>query len=304
MSSYDSKSKFKEFSQNSHYLRVDEKHPLELRIGLNGKGQKTLSFIGDFKRVPVKGTKSIEVRYFSVFGKISISFSLIDDEYIDLFYLFCNDIIDSSRDSIQANGFTYVLNRYEKWKGFSNTSRKFLSENEIKGLLGELVFLKDVIFDKYGVSNGIIGWTGPEPTKKDFSFDNTWFETKSVTKDIVTISSIEQLDSDVVGYIILYYFEKMSPEATGYNLNQVVDEIMSRIVLDQDRANFIMKLVQIGYYREEYYNDFTYRLSNCKYYEVNENFPKINRIAIDAAISNARYDLIINMLESFRREKI
>lgn len=304
MSSYNSKLKFKEFSQNSHYLRVDEKHPLELRIGLNSKGQKTLSFIGDFERVQVKSTKSIEVKHFIISSNTSISFSLINDEYTDLFYLFCDDIIDSSRNSIQSKGYSYILNRYEKWKGFSNTSRKFLSENEIRGLLAELIFLRDIIFDKYGISNGIIGWTGPEPTKKDFSFDMTWFEIKSVTKDIVTISSIEQLDSDDIGYLILYYFEKMSPEAKGCNLNQIVDEILLSIILDQDRANFIMKLVQIGYYKEDYYNDFVYKLSKVDYYEVNETFPRINRMSLDGAISNARYDLIINMLENYRRESI
>jgi len=304
MSSYDSKSKFKEFAKNSHYLRVDEKHPLDLRLGLNSKGQKTLSFIGDFERVQVKSTKSIEVKHFNILDKITISFSLIDDEFTDLFYLFCNDIIDSSRDSIQTKGYSYILNRYEKWKGFSNTSRKYLSENEIRGLLGELIFLKDIIFKKYGVSNGIIGWTGPEPTKKDFSFDLTWYEIKSVTKEIVTISSIEQLDSDDTGYLILYYLEKMSPEAVALSLNIIVDEILLSIVLDQDRANFIMKLVQIGYYKEDYYDDFVYRLAKCEYYEVNDNFPKINRNALDGAISNARYDLIIKMLENFRRDEL
>ena len=304
MSSYDSKSKFEEFSLDSHYLRVDENHPLELRIGLNDKGQKTLRFLGDFDRIQVKNTKSIEVKHLNVLGKICISFSLIDDDYIDLFYLFCNDIIDSSRGSTQKQGYTFILNRYEKWKGFSNTSRKYLSENEVKGLLGELLFLKDVIFNKYGVSNGILGWTGPEPTKKDFSFDLTWYEIKAVSRDVVTISSIEQLDSDIIGFMILYYLEKMSPEASGLNLNQVVDEILGKILLDQDRANFIMKLVQIGYYREEYYNDFVYRLANQEFYEINASFPRINRLELDGAISNAKYDLIINMLVSFRRDII
>ena len=216
--------------------------------------------------------------------KFILSFSLIDLNYLDLFYLFCNDIIDSSRNIEQEEGYKFIVNRFDKWKGFGNSTRKYLSEMEIKGLLGELVFLKKYLIDKYGVSKSINGWTGPEPTKKDFSYDTTWYEVKSVTKDIVSISSIEQLDSDSIGYLILMFFEKLSPEAEELTLNNIVDEILMSINMDSDKALFIMKLVQVGFYKEDYYDNFVYKLRDECFYEVNERFPKISFADIPLAV--------------------
>jgi hypothetical protein len=304
MSNYNSREVFLKIEKNSHYLRVDDIHPLELLIGLNDSGQKTIRFIGNFQRVQVKGTKTIEINHYQLGDKIIISFSLLDLNYLDLFYLFCNDIIDSSRNIEQQEGYKFIVNRFDKWKGFGNSTRKYLSEIEIKGLLGELVFLRNYIIDKYGISKSINGWTGPEPTKKDFSYDTTWYEVKSVTKDIVSISSIEQLDSDRVGYLILMYFEKLSPVANELTLNKVVDDILSCINMDSDRALFIMKLVQVGFYKEDYYDNYVYKLRDKAFYEVNNKFPKISFFDLPSAVSNVRYDLYINSLEEFRKDSI
>lgn len=304
MSSYNSKEVFLKFEKNSHYLRVDDLHPLELLIGLNDSGQKTIRFIGRFQRVQVKGTKTIEVNHYQLNDRYIISFSLSNVNYLDLFYLFCNDLIDSSRSIEQQDGYQFIVNRFDKWKGFGNSTRQYLSEIEIKGLLGELVFLKNHMIDKYGISKSINGWTGPEPTKKDFSYDTTWYEVKSVSKDTVSISSIEQLDSDRVGMLILMYFEKLSPEAKELTLNKVVDDILSLIQLDSDRALFIMKLVQVGFYKEDYYDSFVYKLRDEAFYEVNDKFPKISLSDLPSAVSNVRYDLYINSLVEFRKDTI
>lgn len=87
---------------------------------------------------------------------------------------------------------------------------KILSENEVIGLIGELLFLKDYCFPIYGISIGLNGWSGPEPTHKDFSYKNEWYEIKSINsfKNTVSISSIEQLDSLVEGKLVVYSFEK------------------------------------------------------------------------------------------------
>lgn len=304
MNNYNSKLKFKEITEYSHYLRVDDKHPLELLVGLNDYGQKTLRFTGDFKKIQVKDTKSISVNHYKVKDKLAITFSLSDNEFVDLFYIFCNDIIDVSRNINQLDGYTFIVNRYEKWRGFANASRKFLSEIEIRGLIGELLFLKNELFNKYGVIKSVSGWTGPEPTKKDFSYDDVWYEVKTVNKDKVIISSLEQLDSDNIGYLILYYLEKLSPEAREITVNNIVDEIMVLIEHEIVKSQFIMKLVQLGYYREDYYDQFVYRCSKLEIYEVGEDFPNLNRNNLPSAVSNVKYELIISMIEKYKKDRL
>lgn len=304
MNNFNSKLKYKSIIQNSYYLRVDDMHPLELLIGINDNGEKTIRFIGNFVKNKIKGTKSIEINHFSYKDKLILSFSLVDEEYVDLFYLFCNDLVDSSRDVSQEMGYTYLVNRFERWRSFSGLTRKYLSESEIKGLMGELLFLKEILIDKFGSSRSIQGWTGSEPLKKDFSYDDTWFEVKAVSGDKVSISSIDQLDSNVTGFLVLYSLEKLSPEANGISLNRLCDQIFEKLDLDMDRQTFLMKLIQANFYKEEYYDQFVYANTRVNYYEVNSEFPKLTRDLIPDAISNAKYDLIINMLERFKSDNL
>ncbi len=304
MYNYDAKNKFVLFNQSSHYLRVDEKHPLELLIGLNDKGQKTLRFLGEFKRTQVKSTKSIEVNHYKINDKYAINFSLEDNQYEDLFYIFCNDMIDSSRYTTIDKGYSFLVNRYEKWKGFSNTTRKFLSEFEIKGLLGELFFMKNHLFKLYGVSKTISGWTGTEPTKKDFSYDDVWFEIKTVSKDTIYISSLEQLESNNIGYLVVYSIEKLSPEANEVSLNKLANEILSIVENANDLSQLMLKFAEIGYYMEDYYDSYVYRFASTNYYEVNQNFPKIDKQSLPSAISNVKYEIIISMLDAFKRSQL
>lgn len=304
MNSYDSKRKFLQFTDNSHYLRVDDKHPLDLLIGLNDSGQKTLRLIGDYKKEKVKGTKIIEVNHYVLGGNLILSFSLLDNDFTDLFYLFCNDIIDSSREIKQEDGYLFLINRYDKWRVFGSVSRRYLSENEIKGLIGELLFMNEVLFIKYGVKKSILGWTGTEPLKKDFSFADFWYEVKTVTKDVVTISSIEQLDSNYEGYLILYYLEKLSPEANAITINELVDDILLQMQNEHEKSLLILKLAKSGFYKEEYYEQFVYRKIRQEFFAVDKKFPKLCRELLPSAISNVKYDLFINMLEEFKRDII
>jgi len=302
MNNYNSKEKFQEFNNNSHYLRVDAKHPLELLIGLNDSGQKTIRLIGNYKKTRIKGTKSIEVNHYLLENHLVLSFSLCDENYLDLFYLFCNDLIDSSRNSSLEDGYVYLTNRFEKWRGFSNSTRKFLNEKEIKGLIGELLFIRDNLADKYGLTQAISAWTGPEPTKKDFYFENEWYEIKTASNGIVTISSLEQLESNQDGYLIVYSLEKASPESIDINLNSLVSELLNNCQLIQVRADFLGKLIYLGYDASDYYDSFVYQVRTKDIYIVDTTFPRLTRENLPKEISNVKYELIVNMIESYKRD--
>ncbi len=58
--------------------------------------------------------------------------------------------------------------------------KKMLSESEIMGLMGELLFLRDFLFEKYGKGEALKSWSGQELTHKDFSYNNKWYEVKAI----------------------------------------------------------------------------------------------------------------------------
>ena len=54
--------KFAAIQGNSTYLRVSEAHPLELYLGLNDQGQKTLRFNGVFTPVKIVGNALLIIK--------------------------------------------------------------------------------------------------------------------------------------------------------------------------------------------------------------------------------------------------
>lgn len=78
------------------------------------------------------------------------------------------------------------------------------------GLDRRAPFLKDYMIPDRGIDVALNSWMGPEKTHKDFSDQQDWFEVKTISfgKECVRISSIEQLDSDIDGTLVVYELEK------------------------------------------------------------------------------------------------
>jgi hypothetical protein len=282
---------------NSFYLRVSADHPLELRLGYDSLGRKTLRLIGKFSKKNVKKTVNIDVQFgnFSE-NELSLSFSLINEEFKDIFYYFCDDIISSSSVVAEENGLDFILERYETWRVFSNTRSTNLSESQIKGLIGELLFLKESFKLYSSQTEAIAAWTGSEPTKKDFTFKDYWYEIKVTSNSNVSISSLAQLESNFPGYLVVFTMEKISPVSQGISLNTLVDEITSLLGLQSDVTSFIYKLIQAGYFKGDYYDDYKYEVKTSEIFPVDEKFPRITRETLNDHIIEVKYTIELNGL--------
>jgi hypothetical protein len=298
--SYDSKLKFGALTENSKYIRVCEKHPLELYLGLDAHGNKTLRLNERFEPLSVKSSAKITIQQIKFDGYNSILFTNTGDEVI--FYQFCNDLINTSRICEQHNGYQFLLNRYAKWKKMFAGNKDALSLTEIMGLIGELSFLKDYTFGKYGISNAVLGWSGQEPTHKDFSYGDCWYEIKSIDthKNTVTVSSVEQLDSVNEGVLVVYRLEKMSASFNGVSLNNLVTQI-KRLITDEEALDvFENKLLQAKYIYLPSYDEIVFCLTGREAYQVPAHFPRLKRNELPSQIAGVKYELLINSIEEFK----
>lgn len=290
-------------SNNSQYLRVSDGHPLELYLGKNDRGLPTLRFNGDFTPIKIIGSGLLEIKQVKTSTYNSILFSYNSKDNKSLFLSFCEDVITQTENYDGSDGYTEIVNRYSQWKKMFYSSSVILSETEIMGLIGELLYLKDIAFIDHGTTNGLNGWSGPEPTHKDFSFDRDWIEIKSINsfKTTVSISSIEQLDSDVDGLLYIYSFEKMSPSFDGISLNKLVKQVLDILTLESDKDLFIEKLKQVGYVYNELYDNYVYNLSSINSYIVNDEFPRIKSNMLPKSVVKTKYEIILTSIERFRR---
>ena len=293
------KEKIQSVELSSQYVRVSVDHPLELYLGKNEKGYLTLRFNGDFVPTKVIGTNLIEVKQVKTSKYNSILFSYLSEDNFTLFYHFCEDMITETENYQGDEGYKEIVNRYSQWKQMFTGNNKILTENEVLGLIGELLFLKNIAIPTYGSTDGLNSWSGPEPTHKDFSYKNDWYEIKSINtfKSSVSISSLEQLDSELEGHLVVYSFEKMSPSFAGISLNKLVSEILRDLAFDTDKDIFLAKLKQVGYAYNEIYDNYVFNLIKKDSYLVNNEFPRIKADDLQKGIIKVQYEILLSLIE-------
>ncbi len=295
--------KFDESIVSGNYRYYDASHPLKFFIGIDEQNRKTVVLINPSKPDKIKKTSAIDVDSVKTNNnEYRLSFHLNDNSMEGIFFKFCDDLVDSTRAvPDESIGMTLVCKRYNLWKRlFYKLSKPVLSEKQQMGLIGELLFLKDDMLKVHESHDAISSWSGCDKTHKDFSIGEEWYEIKSstVNKLTINISSIEQLDSDKPGTLVVYEFEKMSEEYNGITLNTVVNDVLSMID-ENDEELLLDKLKAAGYEVSEEYDKCCFRNVSKHYYNVNDKFPKISSKDLPSSIVELQYEILKKDLASF-----
>ena len=298
------KKKFELGKINNTYRRIDNEHHLNIFIGYSENGLQSMVITVDGKCKSIESSKAIEVKLFKKSNnETNLSFNLLDEEKESIFYKFCEDIIESSRDVSTENAMRYIINRWNSWRYvFKKPINNLLSENQIVGLLGELLYLKNYMIPKFGYDKSIKSWQGPYMSHKDFEFDRTWHEIKTIRSGSLTvkISSIEQLDSDVEGFLDIIVLDKTNEKVNNsISLNKYISKIKNEIPTFELNNLFIEKLGQAGYFPDEEYDNYNYRFIKNRTYVVDERFPRLLYNNLKNGIVKVSYDILLNEIEKF-----
>lgn len=299
------KNKFENFyNSKENFIRINATHPIDIYLGVNDFQQKSLVIIanGDISEIESSRFIKTEIRKRED-NKIYLSFALLNDAMKDLFYKFCQDIIESTIDISENKAISFIMKRWNDWnKLFMNPITSLLNENEVKGLLGELVFLNDYMFKKYGIERGLISWMGPDLSHKDFEIDDTWYEIKTTNQASLTIkiNSIEQLDSNVDGTLAIIRLEQTNIEnSKAITINDYVNVINEKLSETQ-KLLFERKLSYAKYKYEKEYDKYIYYIQKMELYNVNNNFPKIKKEILQNGILKVVYEISIESIDKFK----
>lgn len=213
-------------------------------------------------------------------------------------------MIDFTYESQQP--LTDFIMRYKNWQKFLQYMKgDVMSFQRQKGLLGELLYLKEILIsmDKEAA---VEAWVGPEGSDQDFVFSDTWTEVKSValSAESVSISSLQQLDQEKDGILEVYFLEKTTPGQNRVALPEVVAQVR-RLLRYQERLldHFDMKLFKYGYREKdelEYKKNY-FRLVENRDYVVSSDFPKLTRKKVDIGIESCCYSISLAVLEGHRK---
>jgi hypothetical protein len=286
--------------QRPVFRRVDEQHPLELYAGLDGDGNSVLLLVtgSEPKNIPTYGTLEITASL-RADDKWALLFRVLKTDLDANFAALCQDLIDASR-ACTIDPTDFLFRRLARWRRLMELAKdQILPESELRGLLGELLFLKDTALPRFGATAAVMGWVGPFGARQDFAVGGVAVEIKvrAPGSHTVRISSLDQLDSKTDPlFLVVLTLSPAAPDVAGAFTPWDLVEAL-RYDLEPNpatRAEFDLRLRGAGFDEHLEYKVVWYQRSGMRCYSVGEGFPRLLASMLPAGISEATYDIDLN----------
>lgn len=284
------------------FLLADPTHPIEFHIGFEN-GQKCIMAINTGKLDNIYSSKAINAKNIITGSKYSLMLILNYDVFDEIFTKLCWDLIEYTRCS--STPIIDLVNRFSNWQELlQKIPEGLLSTTQQKGLIGELLYLEKLI-DEIGVDDALHSWVGPEGADQDFLTDEYWAEIKSTTSssDSILISSLQQLDRDDNGYLVVFFIDKTSSSGLStFSLSDVFSRIMGKIDTILNKDLFICKLTKVGFYKNdiEKYQNIRFLLSGEKTYLISNSFPKLTKNNVPIEVIEAKYGISLSAIDPYK----
>lgn len=297
------------FIKDSQYP-IATKGAIKAYYGISKEGFFRISFLSS-STIGIRGiTKAIGiVEGASSNGNYWTCFDLKNDDLLSVFCSFGEDMISCiEKEQNEIDAASKLRFRYNTWIALFRKTRTPLSEEKAKGLFGELYFMKSFLIPRFGYSQAIASWSGPDQCNKDYAISNTWYEIKTISagSPVVKISSLQQLSSNLEGHLVVIRVEEMADMFGGNDssINKLLQDILTSIDENETKDMFLDKVSKYGY-------DFSDDIGNKKYsvkivekYTINSTFPALRENDIKSnAVNNVSYELILKLIKEWKEEQ-
>lgn len=242
-------------------------------------------------------------------GKNTLLFKLTNNQHKDIFSVLCEDLISSIASEINEKQLVKtILNRFEKWKTlFTKIILQGLTPEEQRGLFGELYFLRKFLQYNNNFQPVLNTWIGIANEVRDFQMNNWALEVKTThgnNHQKVQVSSERQLDITHLEKLFLYHISLEKIQEKGETLNQIVGSINHILETDSIALNrFKSKLYEGGYFEQHInlYDSIGYFIRQDTFYNVENDFPRIQENEIRGGVGDVKYSIIISQCEAYKQ---
>jgi hypothetical protein len=274
-------------------FRMFEGHPLDLWAGLDLNGRRVLMLVTDSAPEELPPPGVIEVTLAErADARFSLILRLARPEFHELFGRLCEDLVAATQTSRREDGAARLLSRLARWRRLLEPGPDLcLTDAQVRGLFGELWFLKTVAIPCFGHLHAVNGWNGPMGAPQDFQLGSGLVEVKTILpgRHSVSISSGEQLEN---GETPLQLAVIVIDTSNGVSLVELVAHIREELeTASGTAAEFELRLAEIGYMDRQEYELPAFTVQSIRYYPVVDPFPRIVTSRIAAGLSQITYDL-------------
>ena len=231
--------------------------------------------------------------------------ALKDAHQADVFTVLAEDLARRVTDAdTPATRISALLGGLARWQKFLAASLDGLSDEQQRGLWGELYFLREHLLPALGAS-AVNGWKGGERSHQDFQFTTGAVEVKTTLAkqpQTVRITSERQLDAKRWDVLFLHVLA-LDVRETNETLPALV--VSLRLALSGDAAaleRFEEELLEYGYLdaHAPRYSGRGYVVRSANFFRVGTKFPCLVEADLPAGIGDVNYALSVGACEPFK----
>jgi len=240
-------------------------------------------------------------------GRWGLAVQLCDRTFVDLFEILGMDVLKAASNAPSgAESLEAVLRCVGRWRRFLERRAEPLSEEEVRGLIGELVVLCRCS-RRFGASAALSAWTGPERGLRDFELPDASIEVKTFQGNdaaTVRIAPPDQLDTVAERPVYLGAVRVTPAEMQGATLGEFVGRALAVVCNDPVALGlFEDRLAAAGYLASHaplYVKRFV--AGPVHMYVVTPAFPRIRSAELPNGVLDVRFALSLNALSPFRTD--
>lgn len=294
-------------------IRVDDKLNWNFfwAVDQDGSLMLTLRFAADsLPEADLPRPKGLEIGITPVGGADDqlLMIKLVDRSNREIFHRLCSDIIDATRNAPdERQAVSLAIRRTWRWHYLlrSGANHK-LSMEEQKGLIGEIIVLRDYVLRLLPAVDAVRSWMGPEDAPKDFEIGRLAVEAKArrgAAKPHVAISSEDQLDDSGVELLFLHVVDlALTPMGSGgFTITELADEVLAMLLPSDVVATdlFEDKLQKVGLRLEDSYESDCWLIGSTRVFAVTDGFPRITAGDTPPGVESVSYSIDLGHIVDF-----
>lgn len=238
--------------------------------------------------------------------KRELAIMLLDDDLMDIFVVFTEDIINHLKGVYSSEeALSIISSRIRYWKKlFGKYSNNILSPKRQRGLFGELLFIKEMIESGNDIEKTIRAWEGPSGANQDFYHNSDAVEVKTSIANVpvIKISNERQLDANGLDRLFLVFYHLNQVPDKNYSLRNLIINIQDHLKDSYELLIIFNKRLEKAGISEEMideYNTTGYKVIEEMVFEISEDFPKITSSMVSDGISKISYEISLDSCMNF-----
>lgn len=255
---------------------------------------------------PAPELRGITIGYYR--GERQFQLVLNDSADWEMFYVLCQDLIQATDQTGSPRTLMDALMvRLMRWQRLlSRGPRRILDDHVIRGLIGELLFLRNDLLPRFH-ARAVEYWQGPDRLPQDFVVGGHLFEIKTHlvgdSPKIVIASPSQLWSAGAPLFLFVIPLAHCNRNTSGaVTLPNLVEELTRQLTGTPQLETFEARLADFGYVPFPEYSDANYAPGPGSSYEVRDGFPRVIPGAIPDGVEEVRYAIRLDACEAFKAQ--